>query len=50
MLSWSPHGYSAKNAMRDGSSDVEALEGPKALFMPRRPLPMGSGGIVFFAH
>ena len=34
--------------MRGGASDFEASEGPKALFVPRRPVPMGSGGNVFF--
>ena len=50
MLSWSPHGCSAKNAMHGGSSDFEAKEGPKALFVPRRPVPMGSGVNAFFAR
>ena len=46
-LSWSQHGWSAKCAMRGGSSDFEASEGPKVLFVPRRPAPMGS---AFFAR
>ena len=32
------------------SSDFEALEGPKVLFVPRRPVPMGSGGNTFLAR
>ena len=48
MLSWSPHGCSAKNAMRGGSSNFEASEGPKARFLPSRPVPMGTGGNAFF--
>ena len=37
-----------KPAMRGGTSDFEASEGPKALFVPRRPVPMCSGGNAFF--
>ena len=48
--SWSRHGWSAKYAMRGGSNDFEAPEGSKVLFVPRRPVPMGSGGNAFFAR
>ena len=50
MLSRSPHGCSAKNAMRGGSNDFEASGAPKVLFVPRRPVPMKSGGDAFFVR
>ena len=36
--------------MRGGSSEFEASEGSKVLFVPSRPVPMGSGGNAFFAR
>ena len=50
ILSWSLHGWSAQYAVRGGSSDFEASEGPKLLLVPRRPVPMGSGGCAFFTR
>ena len=44
------HGWSAKYAMRGGSNNFEASDGPKVLLVPRRPVPMGSGGSAFFAR
>ena len=40
----------AQNAMRGGSSHHEASEGPEMLFVPRRPVLMGSGGKACFAR
>ena len=50
MLSRSPHGCSAKNAMRGGNNNVEALGALEVLFVPRRPVPMESGGKASFAR
>ena len=36
--------------MRGGSSIFQPLTGPKVLFVPRRPVPMGLGGNAFFAR
>ena len=44
ILSWSLHGWSAHYAMRGGSSDFEASEGPKLLLVPR-PMHASSDGL-----
>ena len=50
ICSCSTQSWSANHAMCGGSSDFEASESPKALFVPRRPALMGSGESAFFAR
>ena len=38
------------HAVRGGSSIFQPSTGPKVLFVPRRPVPMGLGGNAFFAR
>ena len=38
------------DAMRGGSSIFGPSTGPKVVFVPRRPVPMGLGGNAFFAR